>query len=174
MNKPLFLTLLFCIIVSNPIFSQQQEPAGAFLEKWKNSAAYLLEMAETIPESSLDYKPTERQMSVKEQLLHIRSNMLWLGGTYFNPGASEIPERKIDPQTKEELISALKEGFETLTSLVAATEPKSFAQEVEFFAGPKSRLQILNLLQDHVTHHRGQLIVYMNLLDLTPPRYSGW
>ncbi|MGK0251702.1 MAG: putative damage-inducible protein DinB, partial [Gammaproteobacteria bacterium] len=45
---------------------------------------------------------------------------------------------------------------------------------VEFFAGPKSRMQILNLLQDHVTHHRGQLIVYLNLNSIEPPQYSGW
>jgi uncharacterized damage-inducible protein DinB len=46
--------------------------------------------------------------------------------------------------------------------------------KVAFFAGPKTKLQILNLMQDHVTHRRGQLIVYLNLNDIQPPKYTGW
>ena len=43
-----------------------------------------------------------------------------------------------------------------------------------FFAGPKSKFQILNLLEDHVTHHRGQLIVYLNFKNSIPPSFIGW
>jgi uncharacterized damage-inducible protein DinB len=46
--------------------------------------------------------------------------------------------------------------------------------QVDFFAGPKTKLQILNIIQDHVTHHRGQLIVYLNLKGIKPPEYVGW
>ncbi|WP_374662973.1 DinB family protein [Parasegetibacter sp. NRK P23] len=37
-----------------------------------------------------------------------------------------------------------------------------------------SKLQIINLLSDHQTHHRGQLLVYLRLCGLTPPKYVGW
>ncbi|MEM9260816.1 MAG: DinB family protein, partial [Bacteroidota bacterium] len=43
-----------------------------------------------------------------------------------------------------------------------------------FFAGPKSKRVIVYLLQDHATHHRSQLLVYLRLLGHQPPRYRGW
>ena len=174
MLKHLLLTLLTILIFNFQGFSQESDPRSAFLEKWRNSSKYLLEIAESVPETSLEFRPTERQMSVKEQLLHIRANMLWLGSTYFNASSAELPESKINPDSKEELIKALNESFECVGGLVKNTDDQTLKEEVEFFAGPKSRLQILNLLQDHVTHHRGQLIVYLNLMEIAPPRYIGW
>ncbi|OYY03206.1 MAG: DinB family protein, partial [Sphingobacteriia bacterium 35-40-5] len=35
-------------------------------------------------------------------------------------------------------------------------------------------VQFLNLIQDHQTHHRAQLIVYLRLNMLNPPNYTGW
>jgi len=30
------------------------------------------------------------------------------------------------------------------------------------------------LLNDHQTHHRGQLVVYLRLNGIKPPAYIGW
>ncbi len=155
-------------------FAQETILQDAFLEKWQHSAQYLLELAARIPDDSLNYRPTERQMSVQEQLLHIRANMLWLGNTYFNPEGMEVPDSKSVPANKAELLDMLEESFTVVNTLVAQANTAALAEKVEFFAGPKTRLQIMNLLQDHVTHHRGQLIVYLNLMNIEPPRYSGW
>ncbi|MDT8346268.1 MAG: DinB family protein, partial [Flavobacteriaceae bacterium] len=51
---------------------------------------------------------------------------------------------------------------------------RELSEKVNFFAGEKTKIQILNLLHDHVTHHRGQLVVYLNLKEIKPPRYTGW
>lgn len=168
------LTSITLLFMFHSGWSQQSTPKAAFLEKWENSSAYLLKIAESLPETVLEFKPTERQMTVKEQLLHIRSNMLWLGNTYFNTNGAGIKNHKDTPASREELLTSLEESFKLVAQLVEQTDENTLEEEVNFFAGPKSRLQILNLLQDHVTHHRGQLIVYLNLLEIEPPRYSGW
>ena len=143
-----------------------------WLEKWANSKLYLLEIAETMPEDGYDFKPSPRQMSFQEQLLHIQQNMHWLGTTYF----SEETYTKVDATrlSKKQLLEALSERFDLVAKQVQATSNDRLSETVDFFAGPKNRLQMLQLLQDHVTHHRGQLIVYLNLKDLSPPRYVGW
>lgn len=156
-------------LITVSVFAQQTTPIGAFLEKWENAKVYTLGIAEAMPEEFYDFKPTEGQMSFKEQLVHIRSNMDWLGSTYFS---GEKPEGDVD--SKAGLISALSDSFDAVGTAVKATAANSLSQTVEFFAGPKSKLQILNLLQDHLTHHRGQLIVYLNLKQVAPPRYVGW
>lgn len=166
MKKLIVLTL-----VSSLFMYSQDSPIAAFLMKWENSKNYLIEIAEAMPEEFYAYKPSERQMTFEEQLLHIQGNMNWLGTTYFEQAS--LPT-KPDDFTKETLIAYLTESFDAIQNAIDKTPEESLKEKVEFFAGSKSKLQILNLLQDHVTHHRGQIIVYLNLKNITPPRYSGW
>ena len=151
----------------------QKDVISAFLLKWENSKNYLIEMVELMPEENFNYKPTEREMSFQEQLLHIRGNMVWLSEKYF-VAENYVKSEKIDPKTKAETITALNIAFDNVTNIIKNVSPNDLPIEVAFFAGPKSKLQILNLMQDHVTHHRGQLIVYLNLNEIKPPKYSGW
>lgn len=151
----------------------QNDVISAFLLKWENSKNYLLEIAEAMPEEYFNFKPTERQMTFQEQLLHIRSNMVWLSEKYFVDGDYKKSE-KINPSTKAEIIQELTIAFDNVAEIIRNVPLDDLTTEVEFFAGPKSKLQILNLIQDHVTHHRGQIIVYLNLNEIEPPKYSGW
>lgn len=151
----------------------QKEVIDAFSEKWSNSKVYLIEIAKAMPEEFYDFKPTEREMSFKEQLLHIKENMDWLSNSYFTKNKFE--KKKLDTSfSKSEVIAMLENSFNNCNEIIKNTNPKSLQEKVDFFAGEKTKLQILNLLQDHVTHHRGQLIVYLNLKQITPPKYVGW
>jgi len=171
MKKIVNLILISVLILNN--LNAQNDVKSAFLLKWENSKNYLLEIATIMPEDTYNYKPTEQQMSFQEQLLHIRKNMVWLSETYFT-SADFIKPEKVKPKTKEAIINELEIAFNSVYELVKNSTIEDLTTEVDFFAGPKSKLQILNLLQDHVTHHRGQLIVYLNLVNIKPPKYSGW
>jgi uncharacterized damage-inducible protein DinB len=172
MNK-IGLLVLLIVINSSKVIAQQITPKIAFLEKWENSKSYLIAIAEKMPEENYDFKPTERQMSFKEQLIHINENMEWLSITYFT-NIEYKKEKKELSETKKETILALENTFDVVLEIITNTPEEELNEPVDFFAGTKSKLQILNLLQDHVTHHRGQLIVYLNLNEIYPPKYSGW
>jgi uncharacterized damage-inducible protein DinB len=172
MNK-IGLLVLLIVINSSKVIAQQITPKIAFLEKWENSKSYLIAIAEKMPEENYDFKPTERQMSFKEQLIHINENMEWLSITYFT-NIEYKKEKKELSKTKKETILALENTFDVVLEIITNTPEEELNEPVDFFAGTKSKLQILNLLQDHVTHHRGQLIVYLNLNEIYPPKYSGW
>ena len=165
---------MLCVLTTIT-YGQQDNPKDAFLEKWNNSKDYLIAIAEAMPEDKYAYAPTEREMNFGAQLLHMRGNMLWLGNTYFS--SKEFDRKSLSkntPESKQEIINALKKSFDDVYKLVEQTPLEELKTTVDFFAGPKSKLQILNLLQDHLTHHRGQVIVYLNLHDIVPPDYSGW
>lgn len=169
--KPIVFTLL--LLIGYTATSQKTTSKDAFIAKWENSKTYLLEIAEVMPEADYDFKPTDRQMSFKEQLVHIKGNMDWLSNTYFS--TKEFKREKTElPETKAATIEIIANAFDATLALIKATSEEDLKTTIDFFAGKMSKLQILNLLQDHVTHHRGQLIVYLNLNDITPPRYSGW
>ena len=156
-----------------PLIAQQFSAKEAFLEKWENSKNYLIAIAEAMPEEDYDFKPTERQRSFKEQLLHISGNINWLSTSYF----SKTEFKKVPADTsvsKAEILVQLSDVFNNASTTVKSTPDDELSTTVDFFAGIKSKLQILNLLQDHVTHHRGQLVVYLNLKNIEPPQYVGW
>ncbi|MFY8188307.1 MAG: DinB family protein [Flavobacterium sp.] len=165
------IVLIFSLVFINPISAQEIIPT--FLEKWQNSKTYLIEIAKAMPEDQYNYKPTEREMTFAQQLLHIKGNMDWLSTTYFT---DEKFDKKKDENTysKSEIIAMLEKSFDKVYEMIKSINPENLNEKVDFFAGPKSKLQILNLLQDHVSHHRGQLIVYLNLNEIKPPKYVGW
>lgn len=167
------LALIITLIISTGGIAQQTTPKQAWLEKWENSMNYLIGIADAMPEESFDFKPTERQMSFKEQLLHIKDNMDWLSNAYFTESGYDKTKTELSA-TKTETIAILTQAFDSALQIIENTSDESLSETVDFFAGSKSKLQILNLLQDHVTHHRGQLIVYLNLKNVEPPGYSGW
>lgn len=166
------LKVLILLFIST--FTVAQNTAtDAFLEKWNNSKNYLLEVANAMPEELYDYKPTEREMSFGEQLIHIKGNLEWLSTAYFTDTAY-VKVKDENRYSKAETIDLLQKSFDAVYEIIKKTEPKLLDSKVAFFAGPKTKLQILNLLQDHVTHHRGQLLVYLNLNNIQPPTYVGW
>ncbi len=169
MKKYLIIAVL---LLSNNIFAQV-EVVSTFIEKWDNSKDYLLAVAEAMPEDKYDYKPAEREMSFREQLFHIQDNMNWLGTTHFS-GEKYVKKEAVKGLSKAQMIQEIKASFDKAKAFVQKTNDIELSQKVDFFAGPKSKLQILNLMQDHVTHHRAQILVYLNLNGIQPPKYVGW
>ncbi len=167
------LLIVLFISISATTMAQQTTAKTAWLEKWDNSKEYLIGIAEAMPEAYYEFKPTDRQMTFKEQLLHIKGNMDWLSTTYFSENEFKRTTEE-QPKTKKEVIYLLELAFQKAYHIIETTNEVDFSIMVDFFAGPKSKIQILNLLQDHVSHHRGQLIVYLNLKEVEPPKFIGW
>ncbi len=169
MKKCLIIAVL---LLSNSIFAQV-EVVATFIEKWDNSKDYLVAVAEAMPEDKYDYKPAAREMSFREQLFHIQDNMNWLSTTHFSEEKYDKKE-VVKELSKAQIIQEIKSSFDKAKAFVQKTNDAELSQKVDFFAGPKSKLQILNLMQDHVTHHRAQILVYLNLNQIQPPKYIGW
>ncbi len=44
---------------------------------------------------------------------------------------------------------------------------------VETFAGPLTKEAVCWFLRDHMTHTRGQMVIYLRLNGIEPPQYGG-
>ena len=143
-----------------------------FQQKWENAATYTLEVAEKMPEEFYDFKPTEDQMSFAEQVLHLLRNMTWLSTGYLTEETYEVDWK--GEYSKAAILELINKTYAFAGKAAAGLSAKDLETEVEFFAGPMSKRQILVLMNDHSTHHRGQLLVYLRLKDVQPPRYRGW
>ncbi|SER26884.1 DinB family protein [Neolewinella agarilytica] len=172
------------LIAASPLQAQAEVDFPAqkeWKEKWSNSLAYTLEALAAIPDSSLHYRPTANQMSVQEQIQHISGNVYGLSRRFlgYEPeGFDEDALRELlaeEDLSRKELISMITDAYAFGTAAVESLPAAGWEEMVpNFFAGPRSKRVIVYLLQDHATHHRAQLLMYLRMMNIKPPRYRGW
>ena len=175
MKNTVFLSL-FAIFGISGIQLQAQDSLflKETLQKWQNAASYTLEVAQGMPFEKFDFKPMDEERSFGQQLVHIGENMTWLAGDYLAKQKFNHPLKGKKELTPVEIIELLNASLAFAQEAIAHTSPDSLSVTKSFFAGPMSRRQIIALMHDHHTHHRGQLLVYLRLNGIKAPKYRGW
>lgn len=166
----LLSSLLFCcsgIALTQSSFLQD------YKLKWKNVTEYTLEFAHAMPEDHYGYTPTKIEMTYAEQLRHVAGNMIWLCSSYLEGKPTSLDPGKTG-DSKKDIISMLEKSFAYAQQTIDGMTESDLNEMVDFFAGKMTRRRIMFLLTDHVTHHRGQLVVYLRLKNVEPPSYRGW
>lgn len=166
---------IFFFILSSSLSWANEPIIKAHLSKIEGAKAYTLEVAEAMPESLFSYKPTEEEMSFGEQLVHIADNLIWLSSSYIgeNPSAER---KKLDANilSKEEIIKIVGDAYDFAFHQISSQTADTLTKEFDWRGGKFNKIQFLNLIQDHQTHHRAQLVVYLRLNRIKPPAYRGW
>ena len=165
----LAVLLLICFMTINAQSSYLIECK----QKWENARTYTMEIAQIMPEEHYDFRPSEEQMTFREQLLHMLGNMRWLSSSYLGGKRLDVDLKNTD-YTKAEMLELLQKGFDRAGEAIEGLNEETLNEEVSFFAGPMTKRQILTLMNDHLTHHRGQVIIYLRLKKMEPPSYRGW
>ena len=176
MKRILFLTLtlLFSILIT-PALAQEDEFVKDYLERLENSRKYLILVAEEMPEDQYDFKSSPDSMSFAENLMHIAWAMDWHSQTLLGDREARDwntdTELKVDTKSKEEMIATIDKTFKETIKLITAFDTTKFNDRLVYLGLDRTKRQIFLLLADHITHHRGQMLVYMRLNGLKPPRY---
>ncbi|MDP4284903.1 MAG: DinB family protein [Bacteroidota bacterium] len=158
--------------------AQAQKTEALFLDaailKLKHAKQYTMEMASLMPEDKYSFKANPVEMSFGGQLLHIASNMGWLCSSYLSTRQNPFSKEDAKLTNKKDILLALDKTYDFAIDVLQHFDANDLADTVSFFAGPMNKLQIINLLSDHQTHHQGQIIVYLRLNGIKPPDYVGW
>lgn len=174
MKKACFLFLLLTFIFTVNSDAQTEDSLlHQLARKWNNSKAYTLKVAAMMPGKDYNFKPVADEMTFGEQLLHIADNMTWLSSTYLL-GNKQNSKSDAKLSGKQSTINTLSVAYDSALAVHHRLTTKQLDELVPFFAGAKTRRQILILMHDHQTHHVGQLIVYLRLKSINPPEYVGW
>lgn len=167
--------MLFLVLSNNLLIAQHTGSLfiSAAHEKLQHAKAYTLEVADLMPAEDYIYQPTIEQMSFAEQLIHLSSNLKRLSYKVSN---LPQPPPTLNPYLtdKDSIRAVVEDAYEYAISVMEGYDTAQLADTVDFFAGPKTKLQIINLINDHQTHHRGQMMIYLRLKGVEPPRYVGW
>lgn len=172
----IFSTILLMSFSFLGVSQSNQQFINSHVEKFKNAKSYTLAMADKLVEDKYDFKPVKEEMSYKEQLVHIGENIFWLSSTYIKeePNPSNVKKGNSNEMSKKQVMQFLNDAYEYGLTAMGELDEKSLSKEFNWNGGKLNKYQFLNLIQDHQTHHVGQLIVYIRLNNIEPPKYIGW
>ena len=128
-----------------------------------------------MPEDKYDFKASPESLSFAENLMHIGFAMDWhsqslLGGREARDWQTD-QVYKVAGKSKAEMIELIDRTFRESIELIKKFDADHLDDRLDYFGLDRTKRQIFMLLADHITHHRGQMLVYMRLNGLTPPRY---
>lgn len=160
---------------STSLFSQENIFIKEYLERLESSKKYLILVAESMPEDQYNFKATPESMSFAEHLMHISWAMDWhseslMGGREARDWNTDTA-LKVDNKSKKEMIHTIDRTFDTTVEFISNFDVNKLGERLDYFGSDRTKRQILLLLTDHITHHRGQMLVYMRLNGIKPPRY---
>ncbi|MGB4724361.1 MAG: DinB family protein [Sediminibacterium sp.] len=168
---------IFGLFISIAGFAQNNELLiQGHLIKFKNAKTYTLAIAEKLDANNYAFKPVKEEMSFNEQLVHIAENIYWLSSTYIKEESNPVKGKKIIAQemNKEQVIQFVSDAYEYGLKAMESLDENTLTNSFNWSGGKMNKYQFLNLIQDHQAHHVGQLIVYLRLNAIAPPKYIGW
>lgn len=173
--KHIFILSFIFSSFSSLLFAQENDFIDDYLVRLENSRKYLILVAETMPESKYAFQVTPESKSFSENLMHIGWAMDWhaqtlLGGRDARNWDTDT-HLKVDDKSKAEMIATINQTFDETIELIRNFDTNKLNDELDYLGLMRSKRQILLLLSDHITHHRGQMLVSLRLNGLVPPRY---
>lgn len=168
MKQILILTILV-LTTTKPQLAQQDNFIEDYLERFENSRKYVIAVAELMPEDNYNFKATPESMSFAENLLHIGYAADWHSQSLLGGRESRVWQTdkvyKVANKSKKEMIATINKTFDEAVALIKAFNTSQFDDQLDYFGLNRSKRQIFSLLADHITHHRGQMLVYLRLND---------
>lgn len=134
---------------------------------------------ERVPEDRLTWKPHPKSMSLGQLAFHVAG---LVGGvaTLLDDLEAGIPDFPLhEASSRHEILTALDESVRTGTELLSGWGDEGLSQIWMMKAGGETLLElpriamVRSVMMNHWYHHRGQLLVYLRLLDVPVPPVYG-
>lgn len=150
------------------------------LMEFDREAATTRKCIERVPQGSLAWKPHPKSASIGGLAQHLATIPKWIGDSlhaegYDLAGAPKNPEPESVAKILEKFDDSVKGAKESLARLDDAKAMGSWTLS----SGGKTLLSmprialVRGILLNHSYHHRGQLSVYLRLLDVPVPSIYG-
>ncbi len=137
-------------------------------------------MLERIPESKLAWKPHDKSMTIGRLGMHMAEIPQWITRS-LTTESFEIPSGPYHPnvpRTHTEILKEFDNQLDTAIGHLAKATDEQLAAKWKVSKGDKvvydlPREQVVRRQMNHIIHHRGQLSVFLRLLDVpVPPSYG--
>ena len=154
--------------------------AESFFAEIDQEAATTKRVLERVPGDKLSWKPHEKSMSLGQLALHTATVPGNVAGI-VTPDVFELPSSFDSPsaETSEELVPALESSVATAKEYLGGLDDEAALStwtlkkgDQEVMAAPRIGV-VRSIMLNHWYHHRGQLSVYLRLLNIPVPSIYG-
>lgn len=145
---------------------------------------YTIQVAEAMPAENYNYKPTDSVRTFGEQMAHIgmSTSMIlhkFIKGEDMKMDMEEGAKlEKSVGASKEETIKLLNSAFDDAINSLKKMNQSELDETFVFIFSPDkpefSNQQGFLFLRDHITHHRGQAIIYLRMKGIKAPGYRAF
>ncbi|MGN6196462.1 MAG: DinB family protein [Ginsengibacter sp.] len=152
-----------------------------FIEELKHEAASTKRMLERVPVDKFDWKPHEKSRTVGQLASHVAelpgflNSILIMDELDFAKGDYKSYQTK----TSEELMQLFQEKLDEVLQTLQNTSDHKMRSNFTLRSGDHviatvpRMIAVRSMALSHITHHRGQLSVYLRLLDIPVPGMYG-
>lgn len=152
-----------------------------YLNELIHEAENTRKLLKAVPSDKMEWQPHEKSMTMWQLAGHIAEMYSWVADTL---NTSELDMAKIDympfkAENNEELLAKFEETLAAAKTALDGKEDSFMMEEWTMYQGEKElfkmpRIAVLrNMLYNHLYHHRGQLTVYLRLVDAFVPGTYG-
>lgn len=152
----------------------------AFLQEIENEAKTTRRVLERVPEDKYSWKPHPKSMSLGQLALHLAQSAGYADWVCtdvfeFTPDMGNLKE----PANRAELLKALDDAVAKAKQALPKVGDAGLATMWKAVAGPNTVMEMPKVAVvrvvacNHTYHHRGQLSVYLRLLDVPVPSIYG-
>ena len=156
--------------------------AESVLPEFDREMGLTRRVLERVPEGQFAWKPHEKSTTLGRLAEHLTEMPQWLAVSITEPGidlgTGRPPEYKA-PDTRAAVLAQFdKHVAMGRSALVGRTDAELMApwtlknQGKEIFTMPKAAV-IRGFCLNHMIHHRGQMMVYLRLLNVAVPSVYG-
>lgn len=154
--------------------AQPSFPPTSFLTPakatWESTRNLVIGIIEFMPEDKWDFKPTPNVRTFRDVVIHlVAENYLFFGRV----AGENLGNPAQNLKSRDELLKALRESYDYGAKVWAGLTEEKALEMIEVRGQKVQRWSaILGAIQDNNNHY-GNLVVYVRLNGLVPPRSAG-
>jgi uncharacterized damage-inducible protein DinB len=134
---------------------------------------------ERVPESKLSWKPHPKAYSLGQLAMHIAIAPGRIATAANEDSYEFAPQPPPEPKTRQEIMAAFAESNAKAKQLVKGFSDARMGATWTLTKNGKAVMSVprvaflRSIMMNHIYHHRGQLSVYIKLLDVPVPSIYG-
>ena len=153
---------------------------AAMIQELEQESATTRRVLERVPSDKLAWKPHEKSMSLGTLAMHIASSPAFITAWAVPDEYVYTPGPSPEPKSTQDILAAHDAGVADAKKNIAAVGDahmgRMWASKTPdgntMMSMPKAAL-LRSIALNHVYHHRGQLSVYLRLLNVSVPSIYG-
>jgi len=153
--------------------------ADAFLNEIDQEARTTQRVLERVPEDKLTWKPHPKSHTLGQLAMHVAVAQGFLAGAAAQDVFKFEGRQPAQPKTKKEILDAFanstaaaKENLKKLDDARLLSEWQGEVNGKKVLSMPRVAF-VRAIVMNHTYHHRGQLSVYLRLLEVPVPSIYG-